>query len=243
MIKQNNPAARLHSILRKCREVANTHGSKQMVGAWRSVFKLGEDVSDVVVMSKVALVYLLPSQIALEIRRFEQLDPELYLGWVPELTSALTLVSFKGAFNGFTAHLTDSLLTSIAFGADQLSRLCPEKMVGKEELQKLRDSAYDLYQKVQEADLPPDLSRYLLDHLYLIYDAIDNYQITGARGLERAFATTVGMVVSDPSLATKTKESTVGTQFWSVVGKAALLLKFAEGVRKLGEFVGTDLIQ
>ena len=67
----NNPAARLHNVLTLCREVPKELRGKPMVEAWRHVLSLGDDVDEVIVMSKVGLIYLLPSQISAEITRFE----------------------------------------------------------------------------------------------------------------------------------------------------------------------------
>jgi hypothetical protein len=97
-----------------------------------------------------------------------------------------------------------------------------------------------LYEEVLKADLPPDLSRYLLDHLYLIIEAIDDYNITGAVEMERALNAVLGTIITDSVRAEKVRRSAFGEKFWGVITKMGVVLKvaktateLADGVRKL----------
>ena len=231
----NNPAARLHNILKLCKSLANEMGGKPMVQAWRKVFSLDDDVEDIVVMSKVGRVYGLPSQISDEIKQFEDLDHTLYLGWKNDLAQAFQAISFTNAFSGFTNKLSDSLLINIQFCAHELSKRCPEKIVDDAQLAELKEAVYTLYQEVQKANLATELSRYLLDHLYLMIEAIDNYLITGARALQNSIDNIVGTVITNQKVATAVKDSPVGNKFWGVVGKAAVLLQISKTAMELGE--------
>jgi hypothetical protein len=233
----NNPAGRLHNVLTLCKKHQKEMGGQPMVRAWRKVLALDDNVEDIVVMSKVGLVYVLPSHISAEIKRFDDLDQRLYLGWQNDLAKAFTQISFNAGFNEFVSRLTDSLLINIEFCSHELSKRCPEKMVDDEELKELKESAYGLYQEIQQGTLPPDLSRYLLDHTYLIIDAIDNYTLTGARGLRTALDAAVGAVITDHAVARRAKESAFGERFWAVIGKTAVVLELAKTALELGEGV------
>jgi hypothetical protein len=231
----NNPAARLHNVLTLCKKNRKEMGGQPMTKAWRKVLSLSEETEDIIVMSKVGFIYLLPSQIASEIQRFEDLDHRLYLGWQNDLAQAFTQISFGAAFSGFVDRLSDSLLINIEFCSHELSKRCPEKMVDEAELQKLKEAAYALYQEILKANPPPDLSRYLLDHLYLIVEAIDNYMLSGARGLRTVVDAIVGTALTNHQTARQAKESTFGERFWGIAGKVAVLLDLAKTAMELGD--------
>ena len=146
-------------------------------------------------------------------------------------------INFRAAFQDFSNKLSDSLLINIKFCAHELSKRCPEKMVAEAQLTELKESVYALYQDVQKADLDPSLSRYLLDHLYLMIAAIDNYLLTGTRGIEHALDATVGSILTNHSVANQAKESEFGEAFWKVIGKAAVILQLAKTAMELGEGV------
>jgi hypothetical protein len=234
----SNPAHRLHTILfqSKQQELQN----KNMMIGWRAVLQLPDQLDDLFIMNKVGKVFTLPSIIADQIKRFPDLDTELYLGWREDLASAFKFVNFNSQFAEFSRRLSDSLLINIRFCAHELDKRAPEKDISREELDKLRESTWSLYEEVLKADLPPSLSRYLLDYLYLIIEAIDDYHITGAVGMERALNAVLGTVITDQARAQEVRQSAFGERFWMVVTKVGVALKLAKtaaelanGVRKL----------
>lgn len=188
-------------------------------------------------MSKLAFVYMLPSQIASEIKSFSDLDHRLYLGWQNEFAQALMHISVRASFQEFSGKLTDSLLLSIEFCSHELSKRCPEKVVEEDKLNELKTEARKLYDEILKADLDPALSRYLLDNLQMIIQAIENYVFTGARGIEQSIDAIVGTIVTKNKIATAAKASTCGEAFWGMVGKAAVLLQLAKTALELGEGV------
>jgi len=234
----SNPAHRLHNILTRSKAVKN----KNMLQGWREVLSLPEDMSELIVMSKVGKVFTLPSIITTYIQRFPDLmtDDDLYLGWRNDLTSAFRNVSFNTTFNQFANRLSDSLLINIRFCAHALDKRMPEKNVARDDLDAIRASAWSLYEDVLKSDLPDHLSRYLLDYLYLIIEAIDDYDITGAAGIERSLNAVIGAVATDTATAKQANASPFGERFWGVMTKVGVLLKLGktaleleEGVRKL----------
>ena len=236
----SNPAQRLHALLKRAKrkELAN---NKMLIG-WRNVLALpaAEVMDDLMVMSKVGKVFTLPSIITTCIKRFPDLPAELFLGWRDDLFTAFRAVNFNATFGNFSNHLSDSLLNNIAFCAHELEKRTPEKDISKEQLDEIRQSAWSLYEEILKSDLPPNLCGYLLDYLYRIIEAIDDYEITGAAGLERSLNEVIGSIVTDTETAKQTNESSFGKQFWWVVTRVAVLLKIGktaleieEGVRKL----------
>jgi len=233
----SNPAHRLHNILTRSREADLR--SKNMVEGWRSVLSVTENIDDLIVMSKIGKIFSLPAVITTYIERFPDLPDDLYLGWRNDLSAAFRAIHFNASFGEFSKRLSDSLLINIRFCAHELDRRMPEKDIASQELNELRDSAWSLYQDVLKSDLPPHLSRYLLDHLYLIIEAIDDFEITGAAGLEQSLNAVIGAVATDTATAKQANASPFGKRFWGVMTKAGVLLKLGktaleleEGVRK-----------
>jgi hypothetical protein len=211
-----------------------------MLVGWRAVLSLADDIDDLIVMSKIGKVFTLPSIITTHIQRFPDLPEKLYLGWRNDLAAAFRAIHFSTMFSEFGTRLSDSLLTSISFCAHELGRRIPEKDVAQEELNAIRESAWALYEEILKSDLPPHLARYLLDYLYLVIEAIDDFEITGAAGLERSLNAVIGAVATDTATAKQADASPFGERFWGVMTKVGVLLRLGktaleleEGVRKL----------
>jgi hypothetical protein len=120
------------------------------------------------------------------------------------------------------------LLISIRFCAHELDKRAPEKDVSREQLDSLRESAWSLYEEVLKEGLSAELSRYLLDHLYLIIEAIDDYNITGAVGMEQVLNGVLGAIITDSARAEKVRQSVFGERFWGVITKMGVVLKLAK---------------
>jgi len=229
----SNPAQRLHKILTRSKQKDLQH--KQMLVGWRAVLSLDDDVDDLIVISKIGKVFTLPSIITTQIRRFPDIPEELFLGWRKDLSSAFRGIHFNTSFGEFSTRLPDSLLTAISFCAHELHRCMPEKDVAREELKAIRESAWALYEEILKSDLPPNLARYLLDYLYLVIETIDDFEITGAAGLERSLNAVVGTVATDTTTAKQASASPFGERFWGVVTKVAVLLKLGKTALELEE--------
>jgi hypothetical protein len=234
----SNPAQRLHTILTrsKRKELA---ANKMLVG-WRNVLNQPDDIDDLILISKIGKVFTLPSIVATHIARFPDLAPNRYLAWRSDLTAAFRAITFNATFGQFSNRLSDSMLVNIDFCADALDRRIPEKDISQQELDGIRQSAWSLYEEILKSDLPPNVSRYLLDQLYLIIEAIDDYEIAGAAGLERSLNAVIGSASTDAETAKQADISSVGRQFWGVMTRVALVLKIGkalfeleEGIRKM----------
>jgi hypothetical protein len=234
----SNPAERLHTILTrsKRKELANN----TMLVGWRNVLSLPEKIDDLILMSKIGKVFTLPSIIATYIERFPDLAPDLYLGWRNDLSAAFRAIHFSTTFGQFSNRLSDSMLINIRFCAHELDKRMPEKDISRQELDAIRESAWSLYEEILKSDLPPNVSRYLLHHLYLMIEAIDDYEITGTAGIEQSFDAVIGAAITNASTAKQANESSIGKCFWSLIAKVGVLLKVGktaleleEGVRKL----------
>ena len=64
----NNPAARLHEILTRCRK--QELRSNPMMKSWKSVLGLADDYEDILTMSKVGKVFTLPRLIGEQLRQY-----------------------------------------------------------------------------------------------------------------------------------------------------------------------------
>jgi hypothetical protein len=221
----SNPAARLHAILTRAK---NVPAADKMVDGWRRSLQLPQEMDDFTVMSKVGRVFTLPDLITKEIERFNDLEFDLYLGWRKDLGDAFRHVNFRTQFSQFSGKISTSLLMNIRFCAHELEKRIPEKQLSPEQVVELREAVWTLYNEVLKSELPPQLLRYALDHLFLIIEALDNYEITGAAGIELALNAVIGSVITQRDVAKKFSESDMGDKFWKTMSKIAITLELGK---------------
>jgi len=208
-----------------------------MMASWRIVLKMPKETDDLFAMHKVGKIFVLPEIISGQIKRFKDLDAELYLGWRKDLTEAFKQIRFDTNFAHFADRLSDSLLVSIKFCDHELGKRLPEKKISREDLDALRTEVWALYTKVLESDIGPPIDRYLLDRIFALIEAIDDYEITGAVAIEKVLNEAVGTIATSTDMAKASRRTQAGTDFWKILARVSFILAIAKSAAELTEKV------
>lgn len=215
----NNPAARLHQILTLCKKHEKESGGRPMLMGWRKVFRMGETVKDFMVMERIGRVYVLAGEISDLVGRFDDMDPQLYLGWREELEDAFLNLSFRSEFGTFVKRIPRTLLVNVEFCSNALSERCPEPMVDPEKLIEINKLVLELIKSVQDSDLDEAGKRYFLDYLTLIRRAVDDYSFLGAPALQGVIDAVTGTLATQRHVSIPTRDTAVGKRFWGLTTK------------------------
>lgn len=215
----NTPAARLHQILTGCKKHQKESGARPMLMGWRKVFRMPDSASDFSVMSHISRVYAIPAEIVELVGRYNDLPPQLYLGWCEELEEAFGQVAFHSEFDSFVKRIPKTLLVNLEFCSDALGKRCPEPIVEQENLSELGEAVSEFHKQVIDAEMDDKSRRYLLDYLALIQRALERYDFTGSPGLQGALDACTGSVVTQRQVSLPMRETPLGKQFWSLLNK------------------------
>lgn len=173
-LKPNNPAARLHNILLVLR-AANPQDT--IANAWRGAFNTsGLPLQDLV--SKMALVYSLPTGINNDLRRLDIYDPEMMFWW-RELaqTAQYALTQEWGLAK---AHITGDVIAAIRSRSRLLNKYSPEPILDDGVIEQTKASVQSIIEAVKSADgLDDDLKQRILQQADFISDLLDNVEILG----------------------------------------------------------------
>lgn len=206
-----------------------------MESAWREVLNLPQDIDDLAVMHKVSKVMCLPDIITKRIGRIEGENTAAYLGWKGDLYRAFRTVSFGHGFNKFSSSLSDSLVCNLELCAQRIDSDYSDYSISQKDLDELREEINELIDKTISAELAPNLKNYLLDHLYLLVESIDDYLITGIVGIEGAIDQIIGSSHTKPQTAKDVRESEMGKKFITICGKVYTFLSVFDGATNLVE--------
>ncbi len=99
-------------------------------------------------------------------------------------------------------------------------------------IETLKRLVFELQQEILSAGLPDYLRIWLLDLVRSIRDAIDRYQIRGAKGIQRELSTIIGELVSNQSEREETKSSKPSI-FAKFLNAIDIMTKIAAAAEKL----------
>lgn len=163
-----------------------------------------------------------------------QLKHDLHHRWQGPVQEMFHIEAFFSATSIQRALLTEAVLLSLSFAAEELARHPEERAVPPEDLAELREFVNRAIAVVSKGSLPLDL---LVDRLYEIESAIHHYQIRGIVSLQRAAEQTIGSIVLNKELIrpyTETEEleavSNVWTRTVQIISVAAGLTQIADGM-------------
>jgi hypothetical protein len=231
----SNVAKRLYDILVRSKGLV---GSRNMVAGWREVLSLPAEFDDLRVMSKVGKVIAMPHLLEIQIRNIPNIEHDLYLGWQADLSKAFKRIGFRHDFNEFAQQISESLLVNIRFCVAELTKNGFDRKCSLDDLEAIRQDLYALYERVAGAEMPISISSYLLNLIYRVIEAVDDFQITGSEGLQQALNEAIGSVVTSHETAKQAVNTPEGKDFWDTLGKVRMVLALAKSAAELAQDVG-----
>jgi chromosome segregation ATPase len=180
MATSNNPAGRLHGILR---EAKRQEDRLSVRAAWAAVFGFEEN--------EIAKIYAHLAELSeLLIRaesEFRLLDVrhDVYLKHFPALKLAILAANLDEQWKQKKAQLTEHALDALEICSERLEMMRPESVVDTEKLEELRSEIASLFATIETSEIPSELRSVLLGMLNSMQEALSQYRMRGVEGLRQ----------------------------------------------------------
>jgi hypothetical protein len=234
MAHNNNPAGRLLALLRRGKKTDFL--KMQAAQAWKVLLAIPQ-ANDLELTHQLVGLAELPLLIKSRVEGIPNVNHELYLKKLPELARTLRGLGFGVQWGIFVKSFSESVLDSLAFCDDLLSRENPDKRVDTDQLGSLLKDVGSLVDDVVASDIDNTLKQYMLKHLHIVERAIQDYQLLGAGPLEQAVEATIGSVFLHKDVAVEVAKTPLGARLWNILGKLAIITTLVVGVPQLPEAV------
>ena len=227
----NNPAGRLHALLREGQTKPKDKPASEI---WSEILEVQNDDTGLL-LRRVGHVLTLPSSVKEAMSYTDGLDPSIYLRWLPAVETSFGILNFQMAWKQFIDRFDGEIMYGIEICSDILSRERPEKTADDTLLVSLLDKVNELLAELDNTELDPNVWFYIYDHLIKIKEAIEEYKFRGIKPLEAVFEQAIGGVVLSPELYKNSQKSTTGKRFWEVMGRLAIVVTIAAGSIQIGK--------
>lgn len=215
-----NPASRLHAILKEVKS-APIQGSKQVAVGWSNLFQCTSDDLPKL-FSGITSILNLIDEVEASIKELPEKDHELLLREIPAIRKIVAATNFESGWQFVKDGISEKVLLSVEFCANRVADIWQEKEIPKDELKHISDEINALFEEIKASDLPKAVKTYLLELLETMRSALSNYRITGAKGLRKAVAASIGTLVTNYGTHQETTKTPLVKRFWALV-------QFAEG--------------
>lgn len=239
----NNPAARLHSLVRRLRSTSS-NGPPVRVWAQALDIPINQEMTGLLFKQVIeGILAFLDLVDKTEAGLHELGFDDFYWEAFPplRLVAHRSLSNLRANQPGLTHPITDETLTLLRVIASEWGKKKPDLKIDEETLQKIQAEAHALFESVKRAEIDRDLKRFLLSLTYAILQAIQQYRIGGPDNLKRALALIIGQATLNVELVHKatTSERTksLWARFYKVAVKLFEIVKFASDTRKTLEAI------
>ncbi len=209
MSTANNPAGRLHEILRAMLG-QNKNPQQSAYDGFRQILCPTELRADVVV-PRIVRVLELPSIVKLKIEAIPDILQGQYISWIPPVQQHFNTRNFDQNFDYFVAKVDTNMLSLVAFCDQLLSSHAPEPTVAQATIDRMRAYLEVFAREVRDAELDEHLREYLLHYIDLIDRALIDYRIMGFEAINEGIVQAGGMLATQKASA----DRVMGTQFSS----------------------------
>ena len=234
----NNPAARLHSLVRRLRSTSS-NGPPARVWAQALDIPLNQEITGLpfkqVIQGILAFLELVDET---EAGLHELGFDEFYWEAFPPLRQVAyqSLSNLRANQANLTRPITDETLTLLRVIASEWGKKKPDPKIDEETLQEIQAEAQGLFESVKRAEIDGDLRRFILSLTSAILQAIQQYRIGGPESLKRALALIIGQATLNMELVHKATAGedtkSLWARFYRVAVKFYEIVKFASDTRK-----------
>lgn len=196
MIKRNNPAGRLISLLEKFeeqrRDPFNVNDNRT---AWKNILNLETD-DDMEIFQAILSVNELVRDTKATIKNTAP-NPSLYLASFENIEKAVFPRQLDDSFEKSMKLIDARVLHSLEFSCELLSQHYDEGEVSQDDLSDIDSTVSELFSYAKNADIDPNVRTFIMESLEAIRRSISHYNIYGPKGLREAFQLTLGGVFAN----------------------------------------------
>ncbi|WP_273836279.1 hypothetical protein [Guptibacillus sedimenti] len=228
-----NPFVRLHSILSK--SSTKVHPNKSLRNLWADTFDVNSDDINLILIKHVELFRLYDEAKDI-LDSHEKLDTERNQNYLRKVLTLLKVANFEAKSELFQRHITQDTLTALYYLAENVSFIysVENRAINVENIQDLLSDINTLQDNLMNSSLPEDITKIIYRNLSTIKYSLDEYELTGFRGVREALERSIGSIVINKDSLLEVKDSEEFTDFFKIITRLNTLYTGVDNVKKLG---------
>jgi hypothetical protein len=241
----DNPAGRLHRVLKGLKDV--NPGTVSVQDAWARVLHAGQKPDMAVLSRRMVQAFQLPAMVMSEFGQIDDqdLDRDLALRWHDPVLVTFANTLFSNAQIASTLKYDEVSLASLEHCSYLLHRSRREALPAGETLHAIREHVSKIQSlTAHDEEIDPDLREFLLEHAAALAEALEEFFLTGALGIQRVIDEAVGSAVRNgyvpDEVSGEVADDETGSKaaikrFWGVMGRAALVISMSGNLLAIGQ--------
>jgi hypothetical protein len=232
MPKMNNPASRL---LRIVQGLKGQKKAEQLDVAFSQVLRSDGDYASL--LRRIGYVLQLVERTK-DCIEAQEVEHDVFLRHLEKIGKAFQGMHLGGQVQSLQQQIPDTAVVGLEFCAEQLSRSAGEGELSKDDREKLLAEIDGLLTTVQEADISDNLRQIIIESVWNLQQAIDEYDFLGSGPVIRASDAIFGAAIrSSPAWVNNEKAKPVWNTVIDVARKVYAVIPIVNNLAALPESV------
>lgn len=235
----DNPAAALHSILERGTGIKNDESCH---AAWSRLLDITPDDQDSLIQ-KLSVVMNLPSKSLLLVKTLFPNQFQSTKSWVNTIEVAFLQQQLNGQWGSFISHIPAYCLAHLSVTSELIQTRLENKLIPKEELDKVLKDIHDLVAEIDSSSLDNALKAYLGRELGELQRSIRNYKISGSQPILQQAEAMFGHSLRDKNYYSFLTSHELGVKLVENLNVMANLLTITIALPQLAQTWGNLLLK
>lgn len=223
-------AGRLLNIIQEGKRIQQ---NTKCIDAWAKILNTSPN-DQPLLFKRLGSVMALPSQVKEVVLNTKGIsDTEPYLNWLSPINNAFTQQNLSMGWDTFINYIDQHTINYLSMTTDMLNLQKPEPTLKDDQLTSLKTNFIDIKKEINDSDLDIDLKKFMLTRIKDILNALDEYKFNGIEPISDAINITIGQIVINNDIASKSKENSVAKKFWNLIVDASVLVTLTTGVPQI----------
>jgi hypothetical protein len=221
----------IHTLVKILKEAVNHEDSTPTGTVWSIVLGTGSNAFEIYAgLSK--FIWL-----SEEVRKdLLSMPVELNMDWLNDCEVRLFQSNLNEPWQS-DKYAYKTILSQAVNISSLLRYTFPEPDVDHNQLEQFRDEIKSLLDEVLASNIDKDLKDFFRVHLSEILDAIQNFMVSGVKGLKEAVQKTLAEVAMNEPLREKVNSSSFGKRLWNLIGGVSTVLSLVTGAVALPDII------
>jgi hypothetical protein len=202
-MKRTNPAGRLYDILDRAKKSGQ---STPAIDIWQEVLEL-KNLPQSEVFRYIGAIRELVDEVKYLIGSSAKINKALFLSRYDRIEAATNMVNLGVSWGNSRGFLDDATMLSLAHISEELSKFHEEKEIGSDLLRHLEEENLEIIRSIYISDMDEKLRILLLDELPAILRSLQEYRISGVKGMRKAVEQIYGALIIHHGLIYKENEN------------------------------------
>jgi low affinity Fe/Cu permease len=202
------------------------------IDAWTNILEVKNNQP--LLFKRLGIVMTLPLEAKNELLKIKDIkNKNPYLKWEQPINYAFINQNLSSDWASFARNITPDVIDNLVIATDMVKFKNPEVSLEQTKIDELKKDFANIKNEINDSDIDLSLKNFMLLRIEDIINSLEEYKIKGIIPLKDALHVSIGELVINGDLATKSNHNKLTHKFWNLIVNTSVIITIATGVPQI----------